>query len=62
LQGRQEANRLVRLRVSGVNAEGTLEAMAFETERDQYGATAMSVSAKSVPLKSSSSPVSLASA
>jgi threonylcarbamoyladenosine tRNA methylthiotransferase MtaB len=30
LQGRQEANRLVRLRVSGVNAEGTLEAKASE--------------------------------
>ena len=30
LQGRQEANRLVRLRVSGVNAEGTLEATAVE--------------------------------
>jgi threonylcarbamoyladenosine tRNA methylthiotransferase MtaB len=51
-----------RLRVSGVNAEGTLEATPFETERNQYGATAMSVNAKSVPLKSSSSPVSLASA
>jgi threonylcarbamoyladenosine tRNA methylthiotransferase MtaB len=62
LQGRQDANRLVRLRVSGVNAEGTLEAITLETERDQYGATAMSVSTKSVPLKSSSSPVSLASA
>jgi threonylcarbamoyladenosine tRNA methylthiotransferase MtaB len=62
LQGRQEANRLVRLRISGVNAEGTLEATAVETERDQYGATAMSVNAKSVPMKSSSSPVSLASA
>ena len=62
LQGRLEANRLVRLRVSGVNAEGTLEATPFETERNQYGATAMSVNAKSVPLKSSSSPVSLASA
>jgi threonylcarbamoyladenosine tRNA methylthiotransferase MtaB len=62
LQGRLEANRLLRLRVRGVTAEGTLEAVAPETERDQYGATAMSVSAKSVPLKSSSSPVSLASA
>jgi threonylcarbamoyladenosine tRNA methylthiotransferase MtaB len=62
LQGRQEANRLLRLRVSEVNAEGTLKATALETERDQYGATAMSVNAKSVPLKSSSSPVSLASA
>jgi threonylcarbamoyladenosine tRNA methylthiotransferase MtaB len=30
LQGRLEANRLVRLRVSGVNAEGTLEATAVE--------------------------------
>ena len=30
LQGRLEANRLVRLRVSGVNAEGTLEAKASE--------------------------------
>jgi threonylcarbamoyladenosine tRNA methylthiotransferase MtaB len=30
LQGRLEANRLVRLRVSGVDAEGTLEATAVE--------------------------------
>ena len=30
LEGRVEANRLVRLRVSGVNAEGTLEAKASE--------------------------------
>jgi threonylcarbamoyladenosine tRNA methylthiotransferase MtaB len=38
LQGRLEANRLVRLRVTGLNAEGTLE--AGET---QYAATATSV-------------------
>jgi threonylcarbamoyladenosine tRNA methylthiotransferase MtaB len=62
VEGRLPANRLVRLRVRGVNAEGTLKAIALETERDQYTATAMSVNAKSVPLKSSSSPVSLASA
>jgi hypothetical protein len=34
LQGLQEANRLLRLRVSGVNTEGTLEATALETGRD----------------------------
>jgi threonylcarbamoyladenosine tRNA methylthiotransferase MtaB len=45
-----------------VELQGRLEATPFETERNQYGATAMSVNAKSVPLKSSSSPVSLASA
>jgi threonylcarbamoyladenosine tRNA methylthiotransferase MtaB len=34
LQGLQEANRLLRLRVSGVNTEGTQEATALETGRD----------------------------
>jgi threonylcarbamoyladenosine tRNA methylthiotransferase MtaB len=60
LEGRLEANRLLRLRVTGLNAEGTLEAEVLEPA--QYADTAMSVRAKSVPLKSSSPPVSLASA
>jgi threonylcarbamoyladenosine tRNA methylthiotransferase MtaB len=54
------ANRLLRVRVTAVKADGRLE--AAEAELAQYGATAMPVSAKSVPLKSNSSPVSLASA
>jgi threonylcarbamoyladenosine tRNA methylthiotransferase MtaB len=62
LEGRLAANRLVKVRVRGLNAEGGLEAMIAEAEQDQYKATAMSVSAKSVPLKSNSSPVSLARA
>jgi threonylcarbamoyladenosine tRNA methylthiotransferase MtaB len=62
LEGRLEANRLVRLRVSGLTAEGTLKAVLEPAEWVQYAATAMSVRAKSVPLKSSSSPVSLARA
>jgi threonylcarbamoyladenosine tRNA methylthiotransferase MtaB len=62
LEGSLEANRLVRVRVSGLNAGGTLRALLPEAYGDQYAATAMSVRAKSVPLKSSSSPVSLASA
>jgi threonylcarbamoyladenosine tRNA methylthiotransferase MtaB len=59
LEGRLAANRLVRVRVSGLNAVGALEAVLAE---GQYEATAMSVRSKSVPLKSNSSPVSLASA
>jgi threonylcarbamoyladenosine tRNA methylthiotransferase MtaB len=43
LEGRLAANRLVRLRVTGLNAEGTLEASMVETELAQYRATAMSV-------------------
>ena len=62
VEGRLEANRLVRVRVTGLNAEGALEAALAETAQAQYAATAISVSAKSVPLKSNSSPVSLASA
>jgi threonylcarbamoyladenosine tRNA methylthiotransferase MtaB len=61
LEGTQAANRLVRVRVLGLNAEGKLEAVA-EAAQGQYAATAMSVRAKSVPLKSRSSPVSLARA
>jgi threonylcarbamoyladenosine tRNA methylthiotransferase MtaB len=60
--GRIDANRLMRLRVTGLNAEGALEAVMAEQKQTQYGATATSVSPKSVPLKSNSSPVSLASA
>ncbi|MGD0801195.1 MAG: MiaB/RimO family radical SAM methylthiotransferase [Terracidiphilus sp.] len=62
IEGRIEANRLLRLRVAGLNAEGTLEALPSEPEPSQYAATAISVKPKSVPLKSSSSPVSLARA
>jgi threonylcarbamoyladenosine tRNA methylthiotransferase MtaB len=63
LEGRLEANRLVRVLVTGLNAEAALEAETAEAEpAAQYRATETSVCAKSVPLKSSSSPVSLASA
>ena len=62
LEGRLEANRLVRVRVRGLTAEGTLEALLPEADGVQYAAAAISVWAKSVPLKSNSSPVSLASA
>jgi threonylcarbamoyladenosine tRNA methylthiotransferase MtaB len=62
LEGRLEANRLVRVRVTGLNAEGGLESALAEAAQDQYAATAISVRAKSVPLKSNSSPVSLARA
>src|ERR1039458_9133735 len=37
------ANRLVRVRVGGLNAEGALEAAVAEAGRAQYGAAAMSV-------------------
>jgi threonylcarbamoyladenosine tRNA methylthiotransferase MtaB len=43
LEGRLEANRLVRVRVTGLNAEGTLEAEAGEAVQAQYAATATSV-------------------
>jgi threonylcarbamoyladenosine tRNA methylthiotransferase MtaB len=62
LEERIAANRLVRLKISGVKADGTLSAVTEAAARAQYAATAMSVLPKSVPLKSSSSPVSLASA
>ncbi|MGD0902380.1 MAG: radical SAM protein [Terracidiphilus sp.] len=62
LEGRLDSNRLVRLRVTGLTAEGTLKAVLEPAEGIQYAATAMSVRAKSVPLKSNSSPVSLARA
>jgi threonylcarbamoyladenosine tRNA methylthiotransferase MtaB len=62
LEGRLAANRLVRVRVDGLNAQGLLEAALAEAAQGQYEATAMSVRAKSVPLKSNSSPVSFASA
>jgi threonylcarbamoyladenosine tRNA methylthiotransferase MtaB len=54
------ANRIVRVRATGLNDEGTL--LATANGPAQYEATAISVSPKSVPLKSNSSPVSLASA
>ena len=62
LEWRLAANRLVRVRVSGLNAQGTLDAALAEAAKGQYEATAMSVRAKSDPLKSNSSPVSLARA
>jgi threonylcarbamoyladenosine tRNA methylthiotransferase MtaB len=62
IESRLPANRLVHLKVSGLNAQGALEAALAEAAQDQYEATAMSVRAKSVPLKSRSSPVSLARA
>jgi threonylcarbamoyladenosine tRNA methylthiotransferase MtaB len=62
VEGRHEANRLARLRVSGLTAEGTLKALLPEADGVQYAAAAISVWAKSVPLKSNSSPVSLANA
>jgi threonylcarbamoyladenosine tRNA methylthiotransferase MtaB len=43
LEGRQEANLLVRVRVTGLNAEGTLEAEAVEARPAQYAATITSV-------------------
>jgi threonylcarbamoyladenosine tRNA methylthiotransferase MtaB len=43
LEGRQEANLLVRVRVTGLNAEGTLEAEAVEARPAQYAATTTSV-------------------
>ncbi len=60
IAGLLPANRMVRVRVIRPNNAGTLLATAVCSP--QYGATEISVSAKSVPLKSSSSPVSLASA
>jgi tRNA A37 methylthiotransferase MiaB len=43
LEGHLAANRLVRLRVTGLNTGGTLEAAMVETELAQYGATATSI-------------------
>jgi hypothetical protein len=43
LEGRLEANRLVRVRVTGLNAEGTLEAAMTDAVQAQYAATAISV-------------------
>jgi threonylcarbamoyladenosine tRNA methylthiotransferase MtaB len=62
LDGRLPANQLVRVRVTRLKAEGALEGSAEMEIPDQYGATAISVWAKSVPLKRSSSPDSLAKA
>jgi len=62
LDGRLVANQLVRLRGTDLKADGTLRAITASAARNQYDATATSVLLKSVPLKSSSSPVSLASA
>jgi threonylcarbamoyladenosine tRNA methylthiotransferase MtaB len=62
IEGKLAANRLVRVRVIGLNAEGVLKTELAGVAQGQYGATAMSVRPKSVPLKSSSSPVSFASA
>ena len=62
LEGRLAPNRLVRVRVTELNAQGTLDAALAKPAQDQYEATAMSVRPNSVPLKSNSSPVSLARA
>jgi threonylcarbamoyladenosine tRNA methylthiotransferase MtaB len=43
LEGRLEANRLVRVRVAGLNAEGTMVAEAAEARPAQYAATTTSV-------------------
>jgi threonylcarbamoyladenosine tRNA methylthiotransferase MtaB len=43
LEGNQPANRLIRVRVSGLNPEGTLEAGTESTKPVQYAAMAMSV-------------------
>jgi threonylcarbamoyladenosine tRNA methylthiotransferase MtaB len=44
IAGQMEANRLVRLRINGLNAEGSLEAeLADKQEMLQYKATAISV-------------------
>jgi len=43
LDGHLPANRLLRLRVTGLNAEGALEGCAEMEFQPQYGATAMSV-------------------
>jgi threonylcarbamoyladenosine tRNA methylthiotransferase MtaB len=43
IEGRLAANRLVRVRVSGLNADGKLEAAAISLESSQYAAMAMSV-------------------
>ena len=44
LEGRLEANRLVRLRVTGLNAEGTLE--AIQTRRAAFGAPGAGIRTK----------------
>jgi threonylcarbamoyladenosine tRNA methylthiotransferase MtaB len=62
LEGRFAANQLLRVRVKGLNADGALECSLALTGPSQYGATATSVSPKSVPLNNNSSPVSLARA
>jgi hypothetical protein len=62
LEGRLPANRPVKVKVNGVNHEGTLLAVPELPVQVQNAAMATSVCAKSVPLKSNSSPVSLARA
>jgi threonylcarbamoyladenosine tRNA methylthiotransferase MtaB len=62
LEGSFAASQLVRIRVTGLNAEGALEGLLACAGPSQYSATAISVSPKSAPLNSSSSPVSPASA
>ena len=59
IEGRFEANRLVRISVRRLNGEGALEG---SLAGDQYCAGVMSVRPKPVPLNSNSSPVSLARA
>ena len=43
LDGSLSANRLVRVRVNGLNSEGILRTVTDASERTQYAATAMSV-------------------
>jgi threonylcarbamoyladenosine tRNA methylthiotransferase MtaB len=62
LDGKLIANRLVRVLVTEMRSNGSLNAKLVTAEASQYAATAMSVRAKSAPLKRSSSPVSLARA
>ena len=61
IDGRVAVNQLHCVRITGLNAEGVLQG-ALVDEPGQNAATATSVRPKPVPLKSSSSPVSLASA
>jgi threonylcarbamoyladenosine tRNA methylthiotransferase MtaB len=43
IEGRIEANRLLRIRVTGLKSEGTLDAATETADWDQYAATAISV-------------------
>jgi len=62
LAGRLPANQLLTVRVKGLTRGADLDCTVASDFAVQYGATATPVNPKSVPLKSNSSPVSLASA